>query len=216
MAAIAIDGPAGAGKSTVARAVAERLGFTYVDTGAMYRAVALCVLESDVDPTDPGGVSNVATTMDLDLRDGRVLVDGNDVGEDIRSGRVTKASAEVARHPGVREVLVAAQRRVAMSSDVVMEGRDIGSKVLPEAELKVFLTASLDERARRRARDVGVHKDAELEELKATIEARDETDSKREIAPLVRPPDAVEVDTTGRTIDEVVDEIVGLAEERLR
>ena len=215
MAAIAIDGPAGAGKSTVARAVAERLGFTYVDTGAMYRAVALCVLENEVDPTDPGGVSSVVTTMDLDMSNGKVVVDGRDVGSEIRTGEVTRASAEVARHPGVREALVAVQRRVATSADVVMEGRDIGSMVLPEAELKVFLTASLDERAHRRARDVGVSGDAQLEELKEAIAARDDTDSKRDLAPLVRPPDAVEVDTTGRTIEEVVDEIVTLARERL-
>ena len=215
MAAIAIDGPAGAGKSTVARAVADALGFTYVDTGAMYRAVALCALQNAVDPADPGGVAALAEGVDIELDDGRVLVDGRDVSSQIRSGDVTRASAEVARHPGVRAHLVQMQRRAAAERDVVMEGRDIGTQVLPDAEVKVFLTASLDERALRRARQIGAQ-DEGVDELKADIKDRDETDSTRELSPLVQPPDAVAVDTTGKKIDEVVAEVVDLARSKLR
>lgn len=214
MAAIAIDGPAGAGKSTVARAVAEALGFTYVDTGAMYRAVALMAIENGVDPAEPGGVADVATALEIDVSDTAVLVDGRDVSSAIRSGAVTRASAQVARHPGVREFLVSVQRRIAAAQDVVMEGRDIGTKVLPDAEVKVFLTASLDERARRRADEIGAREE-QVEELKEAISARDEADATREISPLVQAPDAVAVDTTGKSIDEVVREVVDLARSKL-
>lgn len=214
MAAIAIDGPAGAGKSTVARAVADALGFTYVDTGAMYRAVALMALEAQVDPSEPGGVADVATALEIDVSDTAVLVDGRDVSAAIRSGDVTRASAEVARHPGVREFLVSAQRRIAAAQDVVMEGRDIGTKVLPDADVKVFLTASLDERARRRASEIGAREE-QVEELKEAISARDESDATREVSPLMQAPDAVAVDTTGKSIDEVVREVVDLARSKL-
>lgn len=215
MAAIAIDGPAGAGKSTVARRVAEALGFTYLDTGAMYRAVALSALESGVDPSDPGGVEAIAQGVEIEVDDGSVRVDGRDVSALIRTGDVTRASAEVARHPALREHLVQLQRRAASERDVVMEGRDIGSKVLPDADVKVFLTASLDERARRRADQIGARADR-IEELKADIRDRDETDSTRDVSPLVQPADAVAVDTTGKTIDEVVSEVVALARSKLR
>ncbi len=214
MAAIAIDGPAGAGKSTVARAVAEALGFTYVDTGAMYRAVALMALESGVDPSEPGGVADVAATLEIDVSETAVLVDGRDVSSAIRSGEVTRASAQVARHPGVREFLVSEQRRIAGAQDVVMEGRDIGTKVLPDADVKVFLTASLDERARRRADEIGAREE-QVEELKEAISARDESDATREVSPLVQAPDAVAVDTTGKSIEEVVREVVDLARSKL-
>ena len=209
MTAVAIDGPAGAGKSTVARAVADELGFTYIDTGAMYRAVALRALDHGIDPTDGDAVSRLASGIDLSLADGAVMVDGRDVTDAIRTEDVTRASARIARHPGVREALVAVQRRLAAEGDVVMEGRDIGTKVLPDAEVKVFLTASLDERTSRRAHQTGVDQ-AEIATLKATIEERDRSDIERDESPLVRAPDAVVVDSTDKPIPDVVAEIARL------
>lgn len=210
MTAIAIDGPAGAGKSTVARAVADRLGFTYVDTGAMYRAVALAALEAKIGAEDGAALASLAKGLELRLDGDRVLLAGTDVSDAIRSEGVTAASALIARHPGVRAAMVRIQQETAASGDVVMEGRDIGSKVLPDAEVKVFLTASLDERARRRGAQTGADDHASLRESLAT---RDESDRSRDASPLVTAPGAVEIDTTDRSIDEVVDAIVRLARE---
>lgn len=210
MTAIAIDGPAGAGKSTVARAVADALGFTFVDTGAMYRALALCALEDGIDPADPHGAEGIASRVRLTLSEGSVFVDGRDVTGLIRAEDVTRASAQIARHAGVRNALVTIQRRLADESDVVMEGRDIGTKVLPDAEVKVFLTASLDERAIRRAHEAGIASD-DLATLRAALEKRDRSDMDRAESPLVQARDAVVVDTTGRSIGDVVAEIVTLA-----
>ena len=209
MTAVAIDGPAGAGKSTVARAVADELGFTYVDTGAMYRAIALRALEDSIDLTHAVAVSQLASSVHLSLADGAVIVDGRDVTDAIRTEDVTRASAQIARHPGVREALVAVQRRLASEGDVVMEGRDIGTKVLPDAEVKVFLTASLDERTSRRAQQTGVDR-AEMATLKVTIEERDRSDMERDESPLVQAPDAVVVDSTDRLVPDVVAEIASL------
>ena len=208
MAAIAIDGPAGAGKSTVARAIAEELGFTYVDTGAMYRAIALCALDEGIDPADPETVTGLACSVAIELEGGRVLVDGKDVTASLRADDVTRASAEVSQHAGVRDALVAAQRRLAKEKDVVMEGRDIGTKVLPDAAVKVFMTASLEERATRRGRELGA---ADLDRVKSAIERRDEADMNRAESPLVQAPDAIVVDSTGKTIGDVVAEVVALA-----
>lgn len=210
MTAIAIDGPAGAGKSTVARAVAAALGFTYIDTGAMYRAVALRALEEGVDPADASAATVLASRVRLRLSDDAVFVDDRDVTGLIRAEDVTRASAQIARHPGVRDALVAVQRRLADEGDAVMEGRDIGTKVLPQAAVKVFLTASLDERALRRAKEADVGPD-ELPALRDAIEERDRTDMDRDESPLVKAADAVVVDTTGRSIPEIVEEIVSLA-----
>ncbi len=208
---VAIDGPAGAGKSTVARGLAERLGFRYVDTGAMYRAVALSALENGVDPADPGGGAAVASAIDIRLRNGGIAVDGRDVTGALRTGDVTRASAQVARHPGVRTALVAVQRRVASEHDVVMEGRDIGAVVLPGAEAKVFLTASVEERGRRRARELGVHDDETRSDITRAIAERDHADATRSVSPLKQAPDAHVVDTTGLSLDEVVERICGIA-----
>jgi CMP/dCMP kinase len=205
MSAVAIDGPAGAGKSTVARRVAARLGYTYVDTGAMYRALALAALEREVE--DASDLAELARTLDLRAEGSTVTLDGVDVTERIRGADVTERVSLVAAEPDVRFALVARQQEAARRQDVVMEGRDIGSAVLPDAEVKVFLTASLEERARRRAAETGVPED----QVMRSIEARDRADSRRAASPLVRAADAVEIDTTGRTIDEVVDEIVELA-----
>jgi len=193
---IAIDGPAGAGKSTIARAVADALGFTYLDSGAMYRCVALAELRGAADPK--------GCTIGLG---GRVTLDGEDVTEVIRSAKVSDRASQVAARPEVREALVAKQRELIAAGDYVAEGRDIGTVVAPDAELKVFLTASPQERARRRAAELGVDVGQVLGE-QAERDARDET---REHSPLQAAPDAVAVDTTGLGVDEVVQQIVELA-----
>jgi len=198
---IAIDGPAGAGKSSVARAAAERLGFTYLDTGAMYRAVAYRAK----DAADP---AEVARGIKLELGE-RVRVDGEDVTERIREPWVSEASSRVSSNPGVREALVAQQRRLLGQGDWVAEGRDIGTVVMPDAEVKVFLTASPEERARRRAAELGT--DAAVVLKEQTM--RDERDRSREHSPLAPSPDAVPVDTTGLSLEEVVEQIVTLAVE---
>jgi CMP/dCMP kinase len=199
---IAIDGPAGAGKSSVARAAAERLGFTYLDSGAMYRAVA-CRAEGD-----GADAAEVARTVRLELGD-RVRLDGEDVTERIREPWVSEAASRVSSDPAVREALVAQQRRILAHGDWVAEGRDIGTVVAPEAEVKVFLTAAPEERARRRAAELGTDPAVVLREQAM----RDERDRSREHAPLAPAADAVPVDTTGLSLDEVVEQIVTLAVE---
>jgi cytidylate kinase len=204
---VAIDGPAGAGKSTVARALASRLGYTYLDSGAMYRCVALLSLG---DPgREPALLAREAT---IDPRDasagtaGRVLLDGRDVTEEIRTPEVSEAASRVAADPGVRVALVAAQRELISRGDWVAEGRDIGTVVAPEAELKFFLTADSHERARRRAIELGADPDTVLAEQ--TL--RDERDSTREHSPLTPALGAVTLDTTGLTVNEVVERIAAL------
>ena len=215
MTVIAIDGPAGAGKSTVARAVATVLGYDYLDTGAMYRAVALAALENDVDPNDGDRLRDLARSLEIVATPERVTIDGRDVTARIRDADVTEIAPAISARPEVREALVALQRDAATGRDVVVEGRDIGSAALPDAELKVFLTASLTERAQRRVRQLGLPEDRDtLERYRGSIEARDAADSNRASSPLVQPPDAVVIDSTGRTLDEVVDEIVSLARGR--
>ena len=200
---VAIDGPAGAGKSSVARGAAAALGFTYLDSGAMYRAVALSALELGVAP------ASVAGSLRIDVRD-RVLVDGRDVTEEIRAPEVSEAASRAAADPAVREAMVAEQRRLLATGDWVAEGRDIGTVVAPDAAVKVFLTASPEERARRRAAELGVDPAVVLREL--TI--RDERDSTRTASPLIAAPDAVVLDTTGLALDEVVARVVALVEEK--
>ena len=191
---IAIDGPAGAGKSTVARAVAAALGFTYLDTGAMYRAVALARLRGE-------------DHDDIAFADGRVTLNGEDVSGSIRTPEVTEEASRVSAEPDVRRAMVERQRELMRDGDWVAEGRDIGTVVAPDAEVKVFLTADPRERAVRRARETG----ADPEEVLAQQHARDERDSTRAASPLVRADGAEELDTTGLTIDEVVERIVGMA-----
>jgi cytidylate kinase len=198
---IAIDGPAGAGKSTVARAVADRLGFTYLDTGAMYRSVALAALERGGDPGD------LAPFLDIHLGE-RVTLDGDDVTERIRRPEVSERASEVAARPEVRRAMVDKQRALMATGNWVAEGRDIGTVVAPDAAVKVFLTADEHERARRRAAELGLDEDAVL----ADQRARDERDRTREASPLAPAPGAVELDTTGLTVDEVVERIAGMAE----
>jgi cytidylate kinase len=208
---VAIDGPAGAGKSTVARAVAGALGFTYLDSGAMYRCVALLALEHPLRP--PAELAQEARIeMDLDGGDGapRVSCDGRDVTEAIRSPEVSEAASRVAADPGVREALVAKQRELLGQGDRVAEGRDIGTVVAPEADLKVFLTADPPERARRRAAELG----ADPQVILAEQALRDERDSTREHSPLRAAPGAVTLDTTALSMRQVVERIASLARER--
>jgi cytidylate kinase len=207
---IAIDGPAGAGKSTVARGVAAALGFTYLDSGAMYRCVALAALERGSDPDDEASVGELAREIEIELGDGSVVLDGRDVTEAIRRPEVTAAASRVSVHSSVREALVARQRALIDGGRYVAEGRDIGTVVAPDAPLKVFLTASDAERARRRAAERGEDAVAVLDDQRE----RDERDRGREHGALRRADDAVEIDTTALKQDEVVARVVELARER--
>lgn len=214
---VAIDGPAGAGKSTVAKLVAKRLGYLYVDTGAMYRAVALKALRLGMDIRDEVAMSHLAQMTDIVLQpqpDGgvRVFLDGEDVSEAIRTPEVSEAASVISAYQGVREALTAKQKLLAERGGVVMEGRDVQTVVAPDAEVKIFLTASLQERAKRRwleLRERGV--DIPYEQVLRDLEERDERDRNRSIAPLRKAPDAVEIDTTDMTVEQVVDKIVELA-----
>ena len=208
MSVIAIDGPAGSGKTTVARALADRLSLEYLDTGAMYRAVAFAVLRRGVNPDEFEQVARVAASMELTLDGGYCLVDGVDATVDIRGSEVTRVVSIVSAIPGVRTEMVDRQRAwVAARGGGVIEGRDIGSVVFPDADAKVYLTASANVRARRRSDqdDAG-----DVEAVAADIRRRDEADSDRRASPLVRADGAVEIDTTTLGVDETVDRILGL------
>ncbi|MFN8161450.1 MAG: (d)CMP kinase [Solirubrobacterales bacterium] len=207
---IAIDGPAGAGKSSVARGVAERLGFTYLDSGAMYRCVALRALGEGLDPDDGPAVAALARSLEIAFEGGSVRVGGEDVSAAIREPEVTEAASRVSAHPGVREAMVRRQRRLIETGRYVAEGRDIGTVVSPEAPLKVFLTASPEERARRRAAQSGESADRVL----AAQARRDERDRRRRHGALRAAGDAVQIDTTGLGLDEVVERVVDLAARR--
>jgi cytidylate kinase len=243
---IAIDGPAGSGKSTVAKLAAARLGFAYLDTGAMYRAVALLVLEKDLDPNDHAAVAaaaiTIATTADITFGylpgehlPSTVLINGRDVTQEIRTPAVDVMVSPVSATPEVRTALVTQQRRIGAAQDTVMEGRDIGTVVFPHAELKVFLTASAEVRAKRRAAQnarrsaAGTPQNAErpaagasqnkeqvLAEVLADIKRRDKYDSERAVAPLVPATDSILVDTTDLHIKQVVDRIVELTNQAIQ
>lgn len=208
MRVIAIDGPAGSGKSTVAKAVARRLGLQYLDTGAMYRSVAFAVLRAGGDPADPEFAANTARSIDLDVGLETVMVNGVDASVEIRGPEVTRAVSVVAANPEVRAELVSRQREwTERRGGGVLEGRDIGTVVFPDAELKVYLTADPVERARRRAKEVT---DLDYETVAADLARRDALDTSRDVDPLSEAPDAVLVDTTGLGIDEVVAKIAAL------
>ncbi|MEN9227764.1 MAG: bifunctional pantoate--beta-alanine ligase/(d)CMP kinase [Gloeomargarita sp. GXS_bins_116] len=212
---LAIDGPAGAGKSTVSRLVAQRLGLTYLDTGALYRAVTWAVLQGGIDPTDRVAVAELVARLHLELRwqpELRVYVNGVDVTDVIRTPEVTQVVSQIAAQPAVRQVLLALQRQYGQRGGIVMEGRDIGTTVFPEAEVKIFLTASVQERAQRRWRELqqqGVT-DVEVGTIAEAIAARDAQDSQRAVSPLRQAADAVVIDSDGLTIQEVVDRIVAV------
>ncbi len=216
---VAIDGPAGTGKSTLAKLLAERLRCRYIDTGAMYRAVALLALEEDVDPDDPGGLGDLMDRFSIDYVDDsrgtRILLCNRDVTDAIRQPGVGEAASKLSRFPVVREALVESQRGLARLGSVVMEGRDIGSVVLPHADLKVFLDAREEEKAKRRhlqwkGKGIEVPVDKILEDM----QVRDQRDRKREAAPLTLAEDAVRIDTSEMDVQEVLDRIVVLAAER--
>ena len=216
---IAIDGPAGAGKSTVAQKVAERLGLNYVDSGATYRAAALKVLQSGISTDDEQAVARLIAQTDIRIAtEGlqfRVLLDGQDVMEEIRTPEVTLAAAKVSRLPEVRTKLVAAQRSCAVGRGVVMEGRDIGTVVFPDAALKVFLRADPVERARRRLKqDSKKGRSATLEQTADEIARRDKLDAERKISPLVAAADACQIDSTDLVADQVVEQILDLARKK--
>jgi CMP/dCMP kinase len=212
---IAIDGPSGAGKGTVARTVAARLAYQHVDTGAMYRAVAWKAQATGTDLHDAAAVSALATEATFDLG-ARVHIDGEDVTEFIRTPDIDRAAGIVAQHQALREVLVARQRRYSADGGVVMEGRDIGSVVFPQADVKVYLDAAPEERARRRAGDPShaAGRDAGVSAVAEALEARDRTDRTRVVSPLRLAPDAVYIDTTHLGVDEVVQQVMRLVEAR--
>jgi cytidylate kinase len=207
---IAIDGPAGAGKSTVAKGVARALGFTYLDSGAMYRCVALAALRAGVDVDDAAAVGALARRTEISLADGRVSLDGDAVTEAIRAPEVSAAASRVSVHPEVRQAMVEQQRALVAAGDYVAEGRDIGTVVSPDAALKVFLTANEEERARRRAHETG----ESVERVQTAVRARDARDERREHGALRPADDSVELDTTDLSAAEVVERVVELARER--
>jgi len=212
---ITIDGPAGAGKSTVAKLLAQRLGFFFLDTGAMYRAVALAGLRRGIDWAVAEQLAELAANVQIDLDGDRVLLDGQDVSHAIRSSQVTAVTRYVADSPQVRQLMVALQRRLAAGKNVVTEGRDQGTLVFPHAELKVFLTASPEERARRRLRDLAAQGESgTFEQVLQAITQRDQQDEQRPVGAMRRAPDAIELCTDGLTIEQVVDRLELLARQR--
>ena len=215
---IAIDGPSGAGKGTVARNLASRLNYRHIDTGAMYRAVAWKAVQEQLDLEDEEAVSMLARRIRLTAAEGAVSVDGQDVSREIRTPEIDAAAAKVARQPKVRAVLIAQQRELGAGGRIVMEGRDIGTVVFPNADVKLYLDASPEERARRRAHDpahtaggtVAVH------DIADALAARDQVDRTRAASPLAKAADAIEIDTTKLSIDEVVEMVLRMVEERSR
>jgi cytidylate kinase len=215
---IAIDGPAASGKSTTAKLVAHKLGYLHIDTGAMYRALTLKALDENIDLSDKKEIVHLSqiSTIQLEVKDGttKVFLDGTEVTKRIRTQQVNRSVSTVSSYKGVREVMVQAQQKMAASGGVVLEGRDIGTVVLPKAELKIFMIASVEERARRRKNDLAlVGIEAEQDDLVKEIDARDQKDSTREASPLRKAPDAIELDTSNLTIEEQVDFILGRAKE---
>ncbi len=214
---IAIDGPSGAGKGTVAREVSRRLGYRHVDTGAMYRAVAWKALEERIDLADESAVAALAARAVLDLDPGAVRIDGHDVTQAIRTPEIDNATSRVARLPRVREALVARQRVMGARGGIVMEGRDIGTAVFPGADVKIYLDASPGERARRRANDPAhaSSRASGLAEVATALEQRDHMDRTRAASPLAMAEDAVCIDTTGVQIDDVVERVMQVVAGRL-
>lgn len=215
MHSIAIDGPAGAGKSTIAKRVAKELGFIYVDTGAMYRSMALYFLRQEIDGNDEERIAKACEDIQVSLAyengEQQAILNGENVNAFIRTEEVSRMTSDTSKYPKVREKLLSLQRNLAEEKDVIMDGRDIGTCVLPNAELKVYLTASSAERARRRfleQKERGV--DCDIKQIEKDIIARDEQDMNREIAPLTQAKDAILVDASDMTIDEVVSKVISL------
>lgn len=218
--AIAIDGPAGAGKSSISKVVANELGYLYIDTGAMYRGVTWAVLDSHVDVNDQKEVEALLPSLDLTLEPTasacKVFVKGQDVTNLIRQQQINENVSTIASYKGVRKYLVERQQAMAAVGGVILDGRDIGSVVLPDAELKIYLTASVDARAKRRWLEVqGTSNEQPLEDIKKNVESRDEMDKNRDESPLVCVEDAIIVDSSNMTFDETVEHILHLVQERI-
>ena len=218
--AIAIDGPAGAGKSSISKVVANELGYLYIDTGAMYRGVTWAVLDSHVNVNNQKDVESLLPSLDLTLEPTanacKVFVKGQDVTDLIRQQQINENVSTIASYKGVREYLVERQQAMAAVGGVILDGRDIGSVVLPKAELKIYLTASVDARAKRRWLEVqGTSNEQSLEDIKKNVESRDEMDKNRDESPLVYVEDAIVVDSSNMTFDETVEHILHLVQERI-
>ncbi|MDX8046103.1 (d)CMP kinase [Gracilibacillus sp. S3-1-1] len=216
--AVAIDGPAAAGKSTVAKIVAKKLGYVYIDTGAMYRSLTYSVINNQIDINDVDVIMNHLHEIQIDIdADQQVFIDGENVTDAIRKDEVSKNVSAIASIAEVREEMVKRQQKLAEKRAVVMDGRDIGTHVIPDAEVKVFLIASVEERAERRhAENVNKGFASDLEQIKRDIKKRDKMDSEREVSPLKKADDAKEIDTTSLSIDEVADTILSLVNNEMR
>ena len=211
---IAIDGPAGAGKSTIAKKVADRLGYIYIDTGAMYRAFTYELLTSSISLSDIEKITKVLEKTNIEFKNSEIFLNNLNVTNEIRSKNVTANVSAVSAIPQVREKLVDLQRKIASESNSILDGRDIGTVVFPNAELKIFLTASVKIRALRRYNElIAKDKNIDINEIEAEIEKRDKLDSSRETSPLIKAADAIEIDTSDLSIDEVANTILELAEE---
>ena len=206
---IAVDGPAGAGKSTIAKIIADKLNINYIDTGAMYRAVTYKVLQNNIDTTDEQAIIEVAKASEIDFKDNNIYLNGEILKDEIRTMEVSNNVSNVAKIKEVRYLMVDVQRNIGKVSSVILDGRDIGSYVFPNADYKFFLVATPEERGKRRYKEL-VNKgyDVNLEEIISDIIKRDEIDSNREFAPLVKADDAIEIDTTGKSINEVVQSVL--------
>lgn len=212
---IAIDGPAGAGKSTIAKKIAKILKLEYIDTGAMYRALTLKAIEEGVDPEDTEAILELIESTSIYFKDNHIYLDGTRVDEEIRQNIVSRNVSKIAKIKEVREKMVELQRELAKSGSVIMDGRDIGTIVLPDANYKFFVTASVEERARRRYKElIESNQKVTYDQVLSQIKERDRIDSTREISPLQKSPDAYEIDTTNKTIEQCVDEIVDIIEGR--
>lgn len=214
MVQIAVDGPAGSGKSTIAKKIAEYLNITYIDTGAMYRALTYKVLINNVDIRDEGAIIKLAQESDIKFFQGNIYLDNNIVNEEIRLPEVNKNVSYVAKIPQVRKILIDIQKKAALNRDVVMDGRDIGTHVLTDADLKIFLTATVEQRSRRRYKELKNNGlDVNFDDVKRDIINRDKIDREREFSPLVKADDATVIDTTDLSIEDVVNKITSMLKE---
>lgn len=211
---ISIDGPSGAGKSTIARALAEKIGFEYLDTGAMYRAVTFAVLDKRIDLKDNDALQNFLESLSLDVIDNHVIMNGVNLDRELRSKEVTDVVSKVSSLPMVREKLVSLQREIASNKSIILDGRDIGSVVLPHADVKFFLTATPEERAKRRFEQLKGSEEQSFEEILSSIKKRDQYDSTRKESPLVKTKDMIEVDSTDRSIHEVLTFMMDVMEKK--
>jgi CMP/dCMP kinase len=206
---VAIDGPAGAGKSTIAKLVAERINYTYIDSGAMYRALTLKVLDSNINLGDVAAIIKVSEKVDIDFKDKSIYLDGEVVDKQIREERINKNVSTIASIPEVRKNIVLLQRKISIGNNVVMDGRDVGTVIFPNAFIKFYITASLEERARRRCLEIqGTGKIADFQDIMNQIEHRDYVDIHREDSPLIQAEDAILIDTLGQSIEEGVQEVI--------